>query len=399
MNPDVRRILTCWPPIAFVETTIGRLAIFALSARAACEMKAELQDQVLSESIAETDFARVAVRYICFPDTKLRDGRFRPTEIVLSEKQCGHLSEGDLCSIAGVFMKGEDPTAAATSNPLSLLISDFSNRWHAENERQAAELRRSFDLLGKRLEILVTDGVDVDRLPANELVRLLRKPEALKSYERFCDMATFAKQGWFVDSHMPIRFWREAAAVLRDLEEESEHEDRAPVLDEFQSIINGHYESRYPQIKVEILSRFRNRSHILEPAFSAHEQGLYCLSIPVFIAQADGIFKESRGFGLFCKDGLNQDTTFKELRDAIEKGIRDLHEISWTDLLPLLFHSRVEGVIPFKTRTTDSEAGTCESFNRHAIMHGLCTFYASKENSLRYISLLCYLSWALDERE
>ena len=399
MNPDVRRILTCWPPIAFVETTIGRLAVFALSAGAACEMKAELQDQVLSERIAEIDFARVAARYICFPDTKLREGRFRPTEIVLSEKQCDHLSEVDLCSIAGVFMSSEDPTVAATSNPLSLFISDFSKRWHAENERQATELRRSFDLLGKRLENLITDGVDVDRLSANELLRLLRKPEALKSYERFCDLATFAKQGWFVDSHMPIRFWREAAAVLRDLEEDPEHENRVSVLDEFQSIINSYYESRYPQIKVNILSRFRHRSHILEPAFDAHEQGLYCLSIPVFIAQADGIFKESRGFGLFCKEGLNQDTTFKELRDAIEKGIRDLHEISWTDLLPLLFHSRAEGVIPFKTRTSDSEAGACESFNRHAIMHGLCTFYATKENSLRYVSLLCYLSWALDECE
>lgn len=396
MNPDVRRILTCWPPIDFVESSIGQLAVFALSAGAAFEMKAELQDKVLGESISEIDFTRAAARYICFPEKKLRDGRFRSTEIILSEEQCALLSEGDLCSIAAVFTKSE-VSAAATRASLSLLISDFSKRWHAENEKQATELRRSFDFFGKRLEVLISDGVDIEYILADELLRLLRKPEALKSYERFRDMATFANHGWFIDSHMPIRFCSEAAAVLRNIEEEPEHEDRASVLDEFQSILNTHYQSRYPQIKVEILSRFHNRNHILDPAFSAHEQGLYCLSIPVFVAQADGIFMQSRGFGLFCRDGLNQDITFKELLDAIDKGIPDLHEISWTDLLPLLFHTRREGVIPFKTRTTDAKAGTCESLNRHAIMHGLCTFYASKENSLRYISLLGYLSWALDE--
>lgn len=110
------------------------------------------------------------------------------------------------------------------------------------------------------------------------------------------------------------------------------------LLEEIDANAVGYYEERYSAIKASILSHFGARGHILGPAFDAHEQGLYCLSIPVFIAQADGIFRELRGFGLFSLHATDAPSDYMEVRKSIVDDICDRHELEWSDFLPLLFH-------------------------------------------------------------
>jgi hypothetical protein len=410
---DCRKLLTCWPPIDYIESEIGRLAVFELSAGAAQDMKTALWKQVLSGELTDVQFARAVFRYSCFPADRLREGIGRPDELSLTEDQCLRLSEVDLQIFCSIFLRAElstRPSAIA----LAELRESYLKKWNQEIEYEGKEFRRSWidqrngllqvemsenerkglqrfwiDLR-RRLEQVEKDGVDVDNLSADELVKLLRRPEARQSYERFRDVATIARYGWFIDLDMPIRHIQESAETLRSLSEE--HQDAPPLslLEEIDENAVRYYEERYSDIKASILSRFRARDHILGPAFDAHEQGLYCLSIPVFIAQADGIFRELRGFGLFSWHKSDAPSDYMEIRKSILDGIFDRHELAWSDLVPLLFHFKLDGSIPF-IFSTKEERGQCESYNRHAIMHGLCTFYGTKENSFRYISLLSLL--------
>lgn len=386
---DYRKLLTCWPPIDYIESEIGRLAVFALSAGAAQDMKTALCKQVLSGELSDIQFARAVFRYSCFPADRLREGIGRPHELILTEDQCLRLSEVDLQVFCSIFLRGELSTRPSAT-ALAELRESYLKKWNEEIENERKELQRFWIDLKRRLEQVEKDGFDVDNLSADELTKLLRRPEARESYERFRDVATIARYGWFIDLDMTIRHIQESAETLRNLSEE--HQDVPPLslLEEIDANAVRYYEERYSDIKASILSRFRARGHILGPAFDAHEQGLYCLSIPVFIAQADGIFRELRGFGLFSLHKNDAPSDYMEIYKSIISGKCDRHELAWSDFLPLLFHSRPDGGIPFNLNTKE-EQGQCESYNRHAIMHGLCTFYGTKENSLRYVSLLSLL--------
>jgi hypothetical protein len=393
MEPDIHRRLTCWPPMGFIESSIGRLALFSLTFNASSEMKTKLQDKVLGGRISEVEFARAAAPFICFPAEKLREGQFRPSEPLLSEEQCAHLSEPDLQCIAQLYTSKE-LHSAPEDDPLKVFISDFTKQWMAENETAATEARKVLFMLGKRIEILAAHGIDIDRLSSEQLFRLIREPEALRTYEEFLDVLTFAMHGWFIDPHMPVSFIREAAAILRG-HCDQEGEGGEDPSEEFQVALVQYFATRYQEIKANILRSFSERAILLDQAFSAHENGLYSLAIPVFIAQADGAFREKRGMPLFAKFRPKYNPDFAKILESLKRKDFDSHEIAWREYLPLAFYFTTQGVIPFRETVAGGVDCSKPSFSRHAIMHGLTTAYGTHENSLRYISLLGYLAWCL----
>lgn len=393
MEPDIRRRLTCWPPMGFIESSIGQLALFSLTFNASSEMKTKLQDNVLGGRISEVDFVRAAAPFICFPAEQLREGQFRPSEALLSEDQCTHLSESDLLCIAQLYTSKE-LRSPPDDDPLAAFTSDFSKQWLAENEKAAAEARKVLIMLGKRIETLASEGTNIDGLSSEQLFRLIRKPEALRTYEKFLDVLAFALLGWFIDPRMPVTFIQEAAAVLRD-HSDQEGEGGEDSSEEFQLTLVQYFDERYQGIKSNVLRCFSERSDLLGQAFSAHENGLYSLAIPVFIAQADGAFRERRGIPLFEKFRSKYNPDFAKILESLKRNDFESHEIAWREYLPLAFHFTTAGIIPF--REPLEGRGNCSkpSFSRHAIMHGLTTAYGTRENSLRYISLLGYLAWSL----
>lgn len=82
---------------------------------------------------------------------------------------------------------------------------------------------------------------------------------------------------------------------------EKEGEGGEDSSEEFQLTLVQYFDERYQGIKSNVLRCFSERSGLLGQAFSAHENGLYSLAIPVFIAQADGAFRERSGIPLFEK--------------------------------------------------------------------------------------------------
>jgi hypothetical protein len=379
--------------MGFIESSIGRLALFSLTFNASSEMKTKLQDKVLGGRISEVDFVRAAAPFICFPAEQLREGQFRPSEALLSEEQCTHLSESDLLCIAQLYTSKELRSPPG-DDPLAAFTSDFSKQWLAENEKAAAEARKVLIMLGKRIEILASEGTNIDGLSSEQLFRLIRKPEALRTYERFLDVLAFALHGWFIDPHMPVTFIQEAAAVLRDHSDQG-GEGGEDSSEELQLTLVQYFDERYQGIKSNVLRCFSERSGLLSQAFSAHENGLYSLAIPVFIAQADGAFRERRGIPLFEKFRSKHNPDFAKILESLKRNDFESHEIAWREYLPLAFHFTTAGIIPFRETVEGRGNYSRPSFSRHAIMHGLTTAYGTRENSLRYISLLGYLAWSL----
>lgn len=147
-------------------------------------------------------------------------------------------------------------------------------------------------------------------------------------------------------------------------------------------ILIDHYRMRLPEIADEIASKHPERTKVLMPAFDAHHRGEYVLSIPVFLAQADGICKERfGGISLYSRQrGNRRPVTAK----AIEDRQLDSDPIEAAMLHPLK--------IPLPISASKDELlGLLNVLNRHEILHGTSVDYGTELNSLKAISLLYYV--------
>ncbi|MFZ5867842.1 MAG: hypothetical protein ACOYXY_18300 [Thermodesulfobacteriota bacterium] len=93
-------------------------------------------------------------------------------------------------------------------------------------------------------------------------------------------VSTLARLGWFLPAPSKLRS-REMMTV-RSLSKKT--------VKEREEFMFRFYEGRLSTIHDSLCFRFKHRAAIFDQAFKAHLDGLYAVSIPVFLAQADGIF-------------------------------------------------------------------------------------------------------------
>jgi hypothetical protein len=105
-------------------------------------------------------------------------------------------------------------------------------------------------------------------------------------------------------------------------------------------------------------------------AFSAHKKKQYFASTILFLSQADGICegKVFRGKKVF--------NNYIESKKASTLIRSVLGQVSPIDI---------------DTRNPD-RANYFSDLNRHGVMHGLHVDYGTEENSLKALSLLCFIS-------
>ncbi len=148
-----------------------------------------------------------------------------------------------------------------------------------------------------------------------------------------------------------------------------------------------HFDGRMDEILEDVVAHFPNRAKIIRSAFTAHHEGKYELSVPVLLAQTDGICRELVGVQL-CgrrkKDGRLRTATVIESwkKDNLSKAM--LHQLS--ALLPIAFNE-------------DERDGRSGILNRHAVLHGEDVTYDQRRQGCRAISLLGYVASVLRERE
>lgn len=129
-------------------------------------------------------------------------------------------------------------------------------------------------------------------------------------------------------------------------------------------------------IQTRASNRFPNRSHILASAFRAHDVRQYELSVPVLMAQVEGMCLEVVGKKLFStKNGV----------PATRAATDRFSQMALSDAL----------LLPFRELNgfTASEAARHQwpdTPNRHEVLHGIATDYGTRENSFKTISLVEY---------
>ena len=157
-------------------------------------------------------------------------------------------------------------------------------------------------------------------------------------------------------------------------------------------------------IRRELSIGWPQRAKILQDAFSAHQHELYTLSVPVFIAQADGMCmdcfwegeadKHKYGFYYETPNLLIQEKISGALVDMESKVAKFLSPLSpglTFDMLVDKTDNRTQqfGEKDIRKRKKKPEHNL---FNRNGILHGADIEYATEANSLRAISLLDYLN-------
>jgi hypothetical protein len=137
-----------------------------------------------------------------------------------------------------------------------------------------------------------------------------------------------------------------------------------------------YFRSQCNTIEGALTANSPDRARFISEGFAAHREGRYALSIPVFLAQADGISRELLGEEYF---------RYRRVRGRAEATI-DAVTDDW------FLSSALRALIPEGQMRTHSSLREKGTFNRHAVMHGEALDYDCELNSLKAASLLTFMS-------
>lgn len=176
-----------------------------------------------------------------------------------------------------------------------------------------------------------------------------------------------ANEGWFIESETPL-----------ELLFKTEYK----TIEEVENLFILHYENNLDSIEKRLVEKFPLRASILKKAFYAHKKEMYELSIPIFLIQSDGICLDLTKCHYFHqKFRLNQYIDSNLSDTFIDEFLKPLKE-----KIPLSQNEKERGE-------------NFNKLNRHTILHGECTNYANKTNSLKVISFIAYLVEFLEQEE
>ena len=180
-------------------------------------------------------------------------------------------------------------------------------------------------------------------------------------------LETLSAHGWFLSPDTPV----EQLQIFTDSLGENDGSGK-------KDAISSHFRKRIDSIESELSKSYPLRRQILHDAFEAHRAGKYTLSVPVFLSQADGIWRDQFRENFFQKQKLKS-----TLQDC--KNDPQLQHVA--TMLTLL-----EPKEPGKNNplwASESERGNLfDALNRHQVLHGESVDYATEQNSFKAISLL-----------
>ena len=190
-------------------------------------------------------------------------------------------------------------------------------------------------------------------------------------------LLVMGEHGWCLDFDMdisaPIRF--------REMVEEGRREDACAEM-------VAYFESRVDSIKQEVMALYPKRRHIIESAFEAYANGQYVLAIPAIFAQIDGI----------CLDVVNAHFFILKGRKKVRDHVMNIASDSTSSAFLVPFEMGMEVWLSERERPAGFSG-----LNRHMVLHGESVDYGTKENCLKAISVLNYISQsiqrALDNEE
>jgi hypothetical protein len=146
------------------------------------------------------------------------------------------------------------------------------------------------------------------------------------------------------------------------------------------------FERRLDEIQEEITQRFPLRKDPLTQAFTAHKNKQYCLSTPVFLTQADGIFVDLTSLK---KGPYQRDKQVPMTQVWVNSLMLDDFTKAYLDHL-----NRTSTLILNKTERLTQPIN--KGINRHTILHGESTNYGDRVNSLKALSFLYFVKTTVE---
>jgi hypothetical protein len=136
-----------------------------------------------------------------------------------------------------------------------------------------------------------------------------------------------------------------------------------------EDLLLKYFRKNIGNIKSSLIEKFPNRQELITEAFKAHQQKICFSSTILFLSQADGICDGK----FFQKDKLKYYLLDKKYNFMINAVLGK------------------ESAINVDTRKKD-KSNYFSNLNRNGVMHGLHLDYGNEKNSLKALSLFCFLS-------
>lgn len=181
-------------------------------------------------------------------------------------------------------------------------------------------------------------------------------------------------EGWFFG-------WHDGLQSLMELVESLSATPTASVED----IMSAYYRANLQPFANQLISQYPNRAVAIRAALDAHTSipdGGYFLSIPVFIAQADGLLTEITGI-----ESPRREEEIKKFRAKYAGAPEKL------DLLHQFWELKDSDFMKSTKAREDAAQASGSAFtalNRHQVMHGERSDYGTEINSLKAFSFLVF---------
>lgn len=140
------------------------------------------------------------------------------------------------------------------------------------------------------------------------------------------------------------------------------------------------YRERLGELEEKILDAWPHRSAPISESFWAHSTGHFFLSVPVMVAQADGI----------AWDLIDKYTLFEGRDRDKESRIEKLMGVPDCDLIDALLTPLKKNPHIARGAMKGDEPG--EQLRRHAVLHGRDAMYGTELIALKAVSLLSHIA-------
>lgn len=168
----------------------------------------------------------------------------------------------------------------------------------------------------------------------------------------------FGNFGWYIPPFIEVK-------TVFDIIELFENDK----IIEAEKILIKYFKKNIKEIETNLINDHNNRSAILSEGFNAYRKKMFYSSTILFLSQADGMCDSIIFIGSKINKIKNKEKSHPIINILSEKN-------SLTDY--------------YNSKTKNSNYFS--DLNRHGVMHGISNDYGNEINSLKAISLVCYVS-------
>lgn len=194
---------------------------------------------------------------------------------------------------------------------------------------------------------------------------------------------TLSKNGWFVD--LVTTGLKECLDIASDycqlLEIEGHQKADSFMADHFETAMHEGIDELSEEVS-------KSRLKLIDNALEAHFSGNYALSTPMFIIQADGHHHETKEQGYWG----NKRATKSLLSDLRNKTETATYAFAAVEKMIARYN-------PLIANDDDRKKNGYEPHivNRHLVLHGIDTEYATRENSCRAFAFMLFSILIIDD--